>query len=470
MNAMNCWSVLGLEAGADERSVKRAYARLLKVHRPDEDAAAFQRLREAYDRALEFARLPEQDDEEQAWHTCSEPAGEPDMARVEPAAFASPLADPVEPLQPAAAEPLPAPAAVQPPDISLQQMYTWLEEGRDRDVLEAIGTWLASEWLMPFDRRADFEQQVLAMLEQAQWSPAFFDALSQLMGWDDDLGHLPCEGWRWARLIERCQEQAWLEALERTLASDSLRETHHGRAARFLLAPLSELDRRRAADSFSAKDWQKCMELAGALEYQYPDACERLGVTYISHWRRWLPRPRDNGLYAGFWLILSLLLGTHSVVEYQGSSYGWANAAICAVVSVPLMLWFGTAVYHIWARTARPVLLVEMPLSRLLVPARFYRQGSGLLVLRHLLPLAVGSVLISAPFKHVPWPKEASAVGLFALGSVLLWLSFERRLSLPESWLKRLGQVHWRQVRRTGLLVLAIGATAALLHWLNTAS
>ncbi|WNW10347.1 DnaJ domain-containing protein [Pseudomonas sp. DTU_2021_1001937_2_SI_NGA_ILE_001] len=50
------WEILGVAADADERQIKRAYARLLKTHRPDEDPQAFQRLREAYERALDQAR------------------------------------------------------------------------------------------------------------------------------------------------------------------------------------------------------------------------------------------------------------------------------------------------------------------------------------------------------------------------------------------------------------------------------
>ncbi|MFM0305380.1 J domain-containing protein [Paraburkholderia sediminicola] len=49
------WNVLGIAANADERSVRRAYARLLKQQRPDEDAEAFQRLRYAYESALQMA-------------------------------------------------------------------------------------------------------------------------------------------------------------------------------------------------------------------------------------------------------------------------------------------------------------------------------------------------------------------------------------------------------------------------------
>mgnify|MGYP000962508045 CR=1 FL=1 len=48
--------LLGLPVDADERAVKRAYAARLKVTRPDDDPAAFQRLVEARDVALQVAR------------------------------------------------------------------------------------------------------------------------------------------------------------------------------------------------------------------------------------------------------------------------------------------------------------------------------------------------------------------------------------------------------------------------------
>lgn len=50
------WAALELDAGSDERAVKRAYARQLKTTRPDEDLDAFQRLRTAYEHALEDLR------------------------------------------------------------------------------------------------------------------------------------------------------------------------------------------------------------------------------------------------------------------------------------------------------------------------------------------------------------------------------------------------------------------------------
>jgi curved DNA-binding protein CbpA len=61
---MNPWTLLGLNDDADERAVKRQYAKLLKVTRPDDDPEAFQRLREAYERVLDWARnRPDEDDQ-----------------------------------------------------------------------------------------------------------------------------------------------------------------------------------------------------------------------------------------------------------------------------------------------------------------------------------------------------------------------------------------------------------------------
>jgi len=48
------FSALGLDADADERAIKRAYAAKLKILRPDEDPEGFQRLHEAYQAALQF--------------------------------------------------------------------------------------------------------------------------------------------------------------------------------------------------------------------------------------------------------------------------------------------------------------------------------------------------------------------------------------------------------------------------------
>ncbi len=53
---MNPFVRLGLSADADEAQIKRAYARLLRITRPDDDPAGFQQLNDAYQRCLARAR------------------------------------------------------------------------------------------------------------------------------------------------------------------------------------------------------------------------------------------------------------------------------------------------------------------------------------------------------------------------------------------------------------------------------
>lgn len=50
---MSPFRILGVAVDADATQVKRAYARLLRTHRPDEDPAAFQRLHDAYQACLQ---------------------------------------------------------------------------------------------------------------------------------------------------------------------------------------------------------------------------------------------------------------------------------------------------------------------------------------------------------------------------------------------------------------------------------
>ena len=52
---MTFWETLGIEPSADIQVIKRAYAARLKVTRPDDDAAAYQRLRQAYEFAQRYA-------------------------------------------------------------------------------------------------------------------------------------------------------------------------------------------------------------------------------------------------------------------------------------------------------------------------------------------------------------------------------------------------------------------------------
>lgn len=69
---MSCWEFLGIEPTSDQRSLKRAYAKKLKQHKPDQDPEGFKQLRAAYEQAQYLAEvmandaLAEQEIEESA--------------------------------------------------------------------------------------------------------------------------------------------------------------------------------------------------------------------------------------------------------------------------------------------------------------------------------------------------------------------------------------------------------------------
>ncbi|WP_018693021.1 J domain-containing protein [Algicola sagamiensis] len=56
MSYQNPWEFLEITSAATEREVKRAYAKKLKQHRPDQDPEGFKQLREAYEFALNHAK------------------------------------------------------------------------------------------------------------------------------------------------------------------------------------------------------------------------------------------------------------------------------------------------------------------------------------------------------------------------------------------------------------------------------
>jgi len=91
----DAWRELGLEPGADAEAVRRAYLRLIKTRKPEQDPAGFQRAREAYEMARaggEFEALAAESARRRAAHVRPAPAdgapadraaGEPEVSEAE---------------------------------------------------------------------------------------------------------------------------------------------------------------------------------------------------------------------------------------------------------------------------------------------------------------------------------------------------------------------------------------------------
>jgi hypothetical protein len=56
---LNPWKILGIEQTTDRQTIKRAYVRLIKLVHPEDDPAAFQRVRQAYEEALKQIDFPD---------------------------------------------------------------------------------------------------------------------------------------------------------------------------------------------------------------------------------------------------------------------------------------------------------------------------------------------------------------------------------------------------------------------------
>ncbi|WP_137939660.1 J domain-containing protein [Chitinivorax sp. B] len=57
---MTAWQILGIDPTPDVREIKRAYAKRLKITRPEDDPQGFQQLRDAYDWAQQWAMRPQE--------------------------------------------------------------------------------------------------------------------------------------------------------------------------------------------------------------------------------------------------------------------------------------------------------------------------------------------------------------------------------------------------------------------------
>jgi hypothetical protein len=169
------WSELEIEAQSDERAIRRAYARILKTRRVDEDVEAFQRLRTAYEFALKLAQQPSSDSEApivQSDTHAPPPGIEPETTEREAQLPTLPSIDPL----------------TNPPITARQLWADFIATLGQRDA-KAVLTELIDS-VVNLSTRDELEHLALNYCLIGNPPYALFKDIAEVFGWRDDMKHL----------------------------------------------------------------------------------------------------------------------------------------------------------------------------------------------------------------------------------------------------------------------------------------
>ncbi|WP_020558078.1 hypothetical protein [Thiofilum flexile] len=188
---MSPWDELGIAATNDKKLIKKAYAQRLKVTRPEENAAAFQALYEAYQQALSAADYSK-DYQDQAEEEKAEPAETTSFEQPTVAPEITVVTSTVCPLS--AISPVELESKETPTEVVLAPIVPNPKEMQDEDKIDVdsankshnlptIEQQLEQEWL----RTENWLEQLLATPEEvnqvANWSFLKRSPLLQDLEW-----------------------------------------------------------------------------------------------------------------------------------------------------------------------------------------------------------------------------------------------------------------------------------------------
>ena len=391
---MSCWEVLGLRSDADTRSIKRQYAVLLKQHRPDEDPVGFQRLREAYEHALERARfdrpshipqpLPVDTVQPAAVvpntgldqaHSLVTQASPSDLASRYQQARDSGCSDAFEALllqrcltttEPAIIEwavnhlhwlspwqrDVPARLPENRLAALLEQMFAQVEQRLtallDQQQIGAFHAALTelnhTEWLKPLPHHSRINDLLArTLLASSFWSEALFETLCTRQAWSDKDLQNRCPEPDWSALQQRSALERFKARVYEQARQDS--RTAECRAARLLFADMPLEQRQRFARRFGESEWNACRTLSEAVVNHYPSLSAQTPGGDPYFWRDWerVSRPWPMfiallGMAAG-WTIHDQQVTDHTLMETLGVAPTWAFLIAIPALMI-LAIWY----------------------------------------------------------------------------------------------------------------------------------
>ncbi|KPH02131.1 J domain-containing protein [Pseudomonas sp. RIT-PI-r] len=322
-----------------------------------------------------------------------------------------------------------------------------LESQSEREFLNVLKRYSAQPWLQVFDRREQWQQTLLHLLNDSEWSVPLFDRIGQLFGWDHNKGLHPQPDWLWDTLIERCNQESFYDDLRAKAESDRM-SAADVQAAHLLINPLKPLQQKKLTDVFGRDEWKACYELSNKLKWRFPDLLARLPYADVFFWRRFLPRAIAAETWVRLWTAIALALCLFYLPSQQKTAM---NLVFIPMIFACVPVWFFRIALSWWVVLTAHVVLPDLWLSEWLIP-RKWNPYTRWLVIRHGVPQGVMLLL----FSLLLGPLGA----LTYVGTMLIGRVHKRRigsldpvLSSRRPWLTAL---HWAHFSPLQLLFLVV--------------
>ncbi|MFJ5239728.1 J domain-containing protein [Pseudomonas neuropathica] len=322
-----------------------------------------------------------------------------------------------------------------------------LESQSEREFLNVLKRYSAQPWLQVFDRREQWQQTLLHLLNDSEWSVPLFDRIGQLFGWDHNKGLHPQPNWLWDTLIERCDQESFYDNLRAKAESDRM-SAADVQAAHLLINPLKPLQQKKVTDVFGRDEWKACYELSNKLKWRFPDLLARLPYADVFFWRRFLPRPIAAETWVRLWAAIALALCLFYLPSPQKTAM---DLVFIPMIFACVPVWFFRIALSWWVVLTAHVILPDLWLTEWLIP-RKWNPYTRWLVLRHGVPQGVMLLLFSLLLGPL-W-------ALTYVGTILIGRVDKRRigsldpvLSSRRPWLTAL---HWAHFSPLQLLFLVV--------------